>query len=155
MNENQNQDGQDDVVDEDEDIVIDTDAVEALKFECLPKGDYDGVIAALDYSLSQSSNKPMWTVQIEIENNEKFAGKKLFTHISFSPAALPGSKVAIASFAPEVLGSNFRPKAVADSGDLLGKKVRIRVGIQMYNNEKRNKVARWLPVPNTNEFVQS
>lgn len=153
MNNSQVEDDQDDVVDEDEDIVIDTDAVEALKFECLPKADYDVVIAALDYSLSQSSNKPMWTVQLEVENNEQFGGRKLYTHISFSPAALPGSKVAIASFAPEVLGVGFRPKSVADSGDLLGRKARVRLGIQMYQGEKRNKVTRWLPAPKTNEFV--
>ncbi len=146
---------EDDVIvdaEDDDDLQVDLGSTEEMSFEALPQGDYNGVIYALDYSRSQSSNKPMWTVQIEVTEGD-FIGRRLYTHLSFSEKAMPGTKTNIKTFAPDLAESSFAPKAVAESGDLLGKNVRVRVRIQKYQGENRNRVTRWLPAAKDNEFI--
>lgn len=144
---------QDDTIVDDEDFEVNMGEVEASKFEALPQGDYNAVIASLEYGRSQSANKPMWTAQLEVTDGE-YTGRKVYTHLSFSPAAMPITKAALATFAPEYNDVAFKPKEVADNGDLLGKNVRVRLTIKTYEGRKSNQVKRWLPpAAQNNEFI--
>lgn len=143
---------------DDDNFTVDMSQVPDQMFQALPKGDYNVVIEMCEFSRSKSSNKPMWTVRVEVEDGE-YAGKKIYTHLSFSDAAMPGTKMAIKTFAPEILSDPqyqpFAPKKLADEGYLLGKKARVRLGIEKYEGQDKNKIARWLePTTAANQFIQ-
>lgn len=148
-------DGQDDIVgdaDDDDDLEIGLENVESAAFEVIPKGDYDIVIESCEYKRSNASNQPMWAVRLEVETGD-FAGKKLFANLSFSPKALPMTKASIGTFAPELLEGSFKPKQLADNGDLLGKKARVRVIVGTYQGNKNNQVKKWFAPKEQNEFI--
>ncbi len=130
--------------DADDALTINMDEVTAQSFEVIPKGTYDVVIEKLEYGLSKSSGAPMWTVQLAITDGD-FQNRKLFTHLSFSEGALPGTKAAIQKIAPDLLSAAFNPKKIAEDGDLIGTKARVKTGIETYQGEDRSKIKSWLP----------
>jgi hypothetical protein len=129
--------------DNDDNMVINLDEVQEQSFEALPKGTYSAAIEKLDYQLSKSSGKPMWNVQLSVTDGP-YSGRKLFTFVSFSEKALPGTKAAIKVIAPNLLSGNFNPREVAESQDLIGTEVRVRVGIQEYEGTDRNRIQAWM-----------
>lgn len=138
-----------DVIEEDdENLSFNMDEVQAPAREALPKGQYNCVIAQLTYARSASANKPMWTAQLEVEDGT-YAGKKIFTILSFSEKAIGITKQAIATFAPNVLTSDFNPKKIADSGDLLGTKCRVATKIEKYEDQDQTRVSRWMAPTNS------
>jgi hypothetical protein len=140
------------IADDDDNIVLNMNEVEDLKFEALPRGEYDAVIELCEYKRSQASNKPMWSVRLEIEGGD-YAGRKVYTNLSFSEGALPGTKLALKTFLTEEEFTDFHPKALADNGDMLGRKVRVKLDIETYQGNKQNKVKRWLTPKAVNEFI--
>ena len=50
-------------------LVVDFGAVEDTAFEALPKGMYPCTIAECEFTYSQSSGNPMWTLQLEVRKN--------------------------------------------------------------------------------------
>lgn len=128
-------------VEDDDNLSIDMSGVEEFKRELLPSGDYNCIISDCEYSRSQSSNKPMWTLVLEVQDGEH-AKRKLWMHISFSEGALPGSKATINAIKPELLEGPFQPKKVAEEGELVGLPVTAKVGFDTYQGEKTNKVRR-------------
>lgn len=139
--------------DNNESLTIDMDAVEAQSFELIPKGEYECVIEAAEYKLSASSSQPMWNVTLAIVDGE-YAGRKLFTFLSFSPKALPGTKAQIQRFAPELLSKVFDPKRIADDGELTGKAVRAKTKIEPYEGENKTRVAGlYAPKTGGNDFA--
>lgn len=128
----------------DDGFVVDFSQVSDQQFPVLPRGIYDAEIDDLTFGMSQSSGNPMWTVKFETTHEGKKS--KLFSHVVFTPAAMPRSKKFLAAVAPEVLaGGAFSPKAVAEGGALLGRKCRIRVDIKPYEGQLRNNVRDVLP----------
>lgn len=135
------------VIDDDgENFTVDFGSVADAVREVIPKGDYNVVIASLDFQMSQSSNKPMWAIQLEIEDGQ-FAGRKIYTNLSFSEKALSMTKGVIKILKPELLDSPLNPKKIADSGDLLGLKAKVKTKLELYEGEKQTRVARWMPSP--------
>jgi hypothetical protein len=129
---------------EDAGILVDLRNVEEMSFEAIPKGIYPAVLDQCDYSLSKNSGKPMWSARFTIAEGE-YANRKLFTFLSFSEKALPGTKRQIRQFAPELLSVPFDPKQVAESGALVGRPCRVKVDIEDYKPEsgevqKRNRI---------------
>lgn len=124
---------------DEDDLQVDLSQVEEAKFELLPRGWYNCVVLEAEYGLSQNSGKPMWTLQLEVEDGP-FQGRKLFTHLSFSEKALPMTKRTISRIAPQFLEGPFNPQQVADSGELSGIRCRAQVVIRPYEGEKRNSV---------------
>jgi hypothetical protein len=118
-------------------VMIDLNSVEQASFEVIPRGTYAATIASCEYGLSQNSGMPMWTTQLEITEGE-YEGRKLFNHISFSPKALPFTKKTLAAIAPELLSGPFNPETTAS--DMEGKAVRVKVSIEKYEGESRNRV---------------
>lgn len=129
--------------DDDDSLVIDMENVKAQSFEVIPKGTYNVVIEKCEYKRSESSNQPMWEMTMAITDGD-FANRKLFTFMSFSEKALPGTKASIQKIAPALLEGSFSPKKIADNGDLIGVVARVKTKIEPYNGEDRTKVAQWL-----------
>jgi hypothetical protein len=139
---------------DDDNFSLDMGSVPDQVRSVVPKGEYDCVISALEYKRSASKDQPMWSIQLEITEGD-YAGRKLFTVISFSPAALSMAKMAIKTFAPELLemGAAFKPKQVADEGTLLGKICRVKTKIEKYEGEDQTRVARWVEPKAANAFM--
>lgn len=143
------------VIDDDgENFTVDFGAVKSA--EALPKADYNVICEKNEFSLSKSSNKPMWGQIWTVEDGE-FAGRKIYNNMSFSEAALPMTKAALSVIDNSVvLDSAFRPKAYADNGTMLGKRSRVRTKIEEYMGEKQTRIAKFMPaVGGTNAFLQS
>lgn len=120
-------------------LLIDLEGIEGQSFEVIPKGDYDCVIEDVKYAFSQSSGKPMWNVTLTITEGT-YQNRKLFTFLSFSEKALPGTKTQINRIAPELISKHFDPKKIAEEGTLTGRAVRAKVVIEQYEGEDKNRV---------------
>ncbi len=121
-------------------LVVDLSAVEDDSgFEAIPRGMYPCVIDNLEYAISQAKGNPMWTWTLEIEDGE-YAGRKLFYHTVFKGPGLPITKKAIAAVMPDLLSAPFDPEAIANSGEKIGLRLKVRVDQKMYEGEKRNNV---------------
>lgn len=115
-------------------LVIDLSNIEGLKFEAIPKGIYPAVVDQCEYKMSKSSGHPMLEFIFEISEGE-YNGRKLYFYASFSPKALSGTKTSLQRIEPTIFNGPFKPKEVAESGQLLGKPVRLKIKHQEYNGE--------------------
>jgi len=126
-------------------LLVDLANVQEMSFEAIPKGVYPAVLDDLKYEISKNSGQPMWNARFTITDGQ-YTNRKLFTYMSFSEKALPGTKRQIKQFAPELLSAPFNAKKIADEGTLIGKTVRLKLDIEIYKPEgggeaqKRNRV---------------
>jgi len=127
-------------------LIVDLSNVEELKFELIPKGVYDAVVDDLTYGLSKTSGKGMFTWVFAIEGGDH-DGRKLYYYTSFSPKALKGTKTSLVRIDAETFSGQFNPQEVADSGKMLGKKVRIKVSHEerQDNGEMQARVQNIMP----------
>jgi|GEM_PF-2656486 len=131
--------------DDNDGVVVDfSNVADQAGFAAMPRGIYNVTVDDCTYGLSQASGNPMWTFKFEVEDGE-FAKRKLFFHAVFAASSMPRTKKTISIVAPELLASPFNPKAVAESGVLLGRRLRCRVDIRKYQGEDRNNVRDLLP----------
>jgi hypothetical protein len=107
-------------------LIIDLGNVEEMKFELIPKGIYEGTIDEFTFGKSKSSGAAMFTAVLEIDGGD-YAGRKLYSYMSFSQKALKGTKTNLMRIDPETFAGQFDPQKIADSGVMLGKRVRFRV----------------------------
>lgn len=121
------------------DLVINLQDVQEQKFENVPKGKYLAEIDSATFGMSQSSGKPMITLMWKISEGE-YANRKLIQFLSFSAAALPGTKSNIARIAPELTTQAWKPNELCASGFFNGKQARIRVDLGEYNGEQRSQI---------------
>lgn len=129
-------------------LVVNLSGVAELKFELIPKGIYDANIDSVEYKLSKNSNAWMYEFIMEIEGGD-YDKRKLYTYTSFSQKALRGTKTTLMRIDPVTFAGEFNPKAVAESGQLLGKKVRIKIGHDEYNGEQVSRISQVLPAAGT------
>lgn len=137
-------------------LVIDLANVEAMKFEVLPKGDYNVVVVDNDYQLSKSSGQPMWNMQLSVIDEGEYQNRRIFTIASFSEKALPGTKAALAVLAPELLEGPFSPKNPEVVAGMVGRKAKVRVSIRKGTDEypdDRNEVKRWMQPDGAAAFI--
>lgn len=127
------------VFEEGGELTINLADVKELKFENIPKGTYLAEVDDVQFGASQSSGAPMFSLKMKISEGE-YAGRKLPMWLSFSQKALPGTKANLARIAPELITGSFRPQEIANTGALIGRKVRIRVDLGEYNGEKRSQI---------------
>lgn len=128
-----------------ESLVVDLSNVQEMKFEVIPKGVYTAEVDQVDFiEASQSSGAPMLEHTFRVVDGE-FAGRKLKFWTSFSVKALSGSKTALLRLDPNIFNGQFKPQDVAESGQLLGKKVRIKVDIGDYQGRETNRISYILP----------
>lgn len=124
---------------DDDNAVVDFSGVEETKWEAIPKGWYNGTIISMDYKRSQSSNKPMWELRLQVDEGD-YAKRTFFTYVSFSEKALPGTKALLSKVAPQLLEAPLNPKQAADDGILIGIAVKFRLDIEKYEGQNRNRV---------------
>jgi len=138
-----------------DDVAIDlSDVQEDAGFELLPKGTYDVIIDEAEAKKSSSGN-PMISLTLVLEDSAgELAGRKLFTHVVFSPKTMGQAKRTINRLGlPELLEGPF--KCNQDTADLfIGKRARAVVGFQKYNDEDRNTVKNLLaPAGESDSFL--
>lgn len=125
-------------------LTIDLSGVEAMTFDAIPAGIYQGRIEEVTYSLSKSSNKPLWSVKLGITDEGAHQNRKIFTFLSFSPKATPGTKAAMLTFAPELCSTPFRVDDPEILAGLSGRKFKVRTGLEKYNGEDQTRVKKWI-----------
>lgn len=118
--------------------IIDFSGVEDVKFELIPNGKYPCVIADIEATYSSNGN-PMWSLQMEITDGD-YTGRKLFTHIVFSPKAMPFTKITLSRIAPALLEQAFEFDNPDIYSQFQGMDVIAQVGLQKYEGENRNTV---------------
>lgn len=136
-----------------EGLVIDLTNVEEMKFEALPKGTWNGLIEDCEFQLSKSAGKPMWNMKLAVTDEGDYQNRKQFTILSFSEGALPGTKTAIGTFAPELLERPFNPKDPEIIASLIGRPVRFRIKHETYQEEIQSRIAKWLPAGGEDGFI--
>lgn len=111
-------------------------------FEAMPRGTYNVVVDESEFKTSQNGNR-MISLTLQVEDGE-FANRKLFTHIVFSEKTMGRAKKMIRTLGlVNLLEGRFNPEKEADS--FIGARARARVGIRVYEGEKRNEVKELLP----------
>lgn len=131
-------------------VAIDLSDVEEAKFEALPIGEYDGVIAGSEYKLSQSSGAPMWSLKIQVIGGE-YDNRVIFDNVSFSEKALPFTKKTLAVIAPELISGPFDPEEAA--AEMQGKEVRFKTKLETYQGEKQTRIKTYLPLGGGDDFM--
>jgi len=136
--------------DGDSSLSFDMEAVAAQSFEVIPKGIYPAVVENVEFKMS-STDQPMWSITFVLTDGD-FAGRKIFDNMSFAPKALPFTKARLARLAPELISNRFNPKAIAESGDLIGKTIKLKTKIEPYNGEDQTRIASYLPAVSGSGF---
>lgn len=127
-----------------DDFSLDMSSVQAQAgFEVIPKGTYPFVISAAEGKRSQSSNNPMISLTLEIDGGE-YAGRKLFTHVVFSPKAVGRAKQTMQTLGLEELANspNLKPLDPATAEQFVGKRGKAVVTIEKYEGNDQNRVKR-------------
>jgi hypothetical protein len=130
-------------------IVVDLSNVAEAKFENVPKGVYDFEFASVEYKKSQQGSPMLETwLQITGPAGNPAIGRKLPHYLVFSAKALPFTKAAINRIedGAKIFSGQVNLQQVADSGALLGKRARARVGIREYEGQDRSNISQFLPI---------
>ena len=120
-------------------LMVDFNNVEDVAFEALPRGMYDCVIADCEFTYSQSSGNPMWSLQLEVSDGE-YAGRKLYSHMVFAGAGLPITKRQLGRIASDLMEGPFNPEDDEIISGMIGKDVKAKVTVRKYEGQDRNNV---------------
>lgn len=126
---------------ENSNLVLNLDSVDekAGGFEAMPKGEYEAIVDECELGES-SKGAPMITWKFKI-TEEPYNKRTLFWYtvlnLDFGKAAL---KKALIAMGLDIDWANFDVQEFCDNGDAIGMPIRIKVGIQKYEGEKRNNV---------------
>lgn len=126
-------------------FVVDMTSVEEASFEAMPRGNYNVVVSEAEFRFSNEKSSPMWSLTLEVTDGDH-VGRKLFTHVVFTPKALPFAKKSIAALRPELNEQAFDPRDDEIVDSLIGVECTARVTVKMYDGEKRNNVAALYPL---------
>lgn len=124
-------------------LTVDLTDVEDGGFDVIPKGVYNTIVDDAEFKVSQAGGNPMISLTLEVEDGE-YAGRKLFTHVVFSPKAMSMAKRTIKRLGLNtLLEGPFNPEDVVD--DFIGARGRARVTVEKYEGEDTNRVKQILP----------
>lgn len=131
-------------------LLIDLSNVEEMKFDLIPKGAYDAKIDEVQFGKSKSSGQPMMTFILTIEGGD-YAGRKKYFYASFSQKAIKGTKSNLLRIDPNLFSGQFDPQKIVDSGELLGRDIKIKIVHQERtdNGEMQDSVGSILPGSST------
>lgn len=107
-------------------------------FEVLPKGVYPFVVSSAEYKLSQAGNR-MFSLQLEVEDGD-YAGRKLFTNITFSQKALGMAKLTLKALGASYYDATDFVPSQETANELVGLRGRAQVAIEKYEGEDTNRV---------------
>ncbi len=120
-------------------LVVDFDNVEETTFEALPRGTYSCTIAECEFTYSQASGNPMWTLQLEVSEGE-YAGRILYSHLVFAGKGLGFTKRQLSRIAPEIVEKPFDVQDIDVISQMLGKNLRAKVTVRKYEGNDTNNV---------------
>jgi len=124
-------------------------------FEALPPGVYDALIENTEYGISANGGNPMITWQFRITDGE-YANRMQFTHTVLNKElGVATLKKIIIRCVPEVDMGSFNPKKFCDEGTALGFACRLKLKIDLYKGEKRNRVVEVLAPASTEGFLDA
>jgi hypothetical protein len=119
---------------------------EGGNFPLVPKGMHVCVIDDVSFGDSKAGN-PMWTVQWSIEEGEN-ANQKLWSWVVFKADQMGRVKRFLNRIGrTDLANGKFSPAQVADSGELVGVRAKLRVDHRDYEGEKRANVRDVLQAP--------
>lgn len=133
-------------------LMVDFDNVEDVSFEALPVAIYPCVVADCEFTYSQSSGNPMWTLQLEVSEGE-YAGRKLFCHLVFAGKGLPITKRQLSRIAPDLIASAFDPQDADVIAQMLGMDLRAKVTVRKYEGRDTNNVRDLFPAEEGGDFL--
>lgn len=137
---------------EGESLMVDFNDVEDVKFEALPVGIYPVQIADCEFTYSQSSGNPMWTLKLEVRDGE-YANRVLFTHLVFAGKGLPITKRQLTRIAPDLISSPFDPEDPDVIAQMLGIDLRAKVTIRKYEGRDTNNIRDLFPDEGGDDFL--
>jgi hypothetical protein len=123
-----------------ESMSFDLDSVPDPVYELMPSGIYDAVVDSAEAKMSQAGN-PMvqWRIVTEYEGKNR----TLFLFNTLNDNGLPRLRKAVRAANPDGDLSGFSIKNINQF--VAGRRVRIKVNSQTYNNERRNNIQEVLP----------
>lgn len=125
-------------------LMVDFNNVDDVSFEALPVGIYPVTIADCEFTYSQSSGNPMWTLKLEVSEGE-YAGRILFSHMVFAGKGLPMTKKSLSRIAPTLLESAFNPEDPDIIANMLGLDLKAKVTVRKYEGRDTNNVRDLFP----------
>lgn len=135
-------------------LVLDLSGVDekAGGFECMPKGNYEAIVDDCEFGTS-SKGAPMITWKFKV-TEEPYNKRMLFYYTvlnqDFGLAALKKTLIALGL---DIDWANFNPQEFADEGEAIGLPLKVKVGIQKYEGEKRNNVKEVLASSEGGDFL--
>lgn len=98
----------------------------------MPKGNYNCSIEEAVFKISASKGNPMLSLKWAVEDGEYAEqNRKLFSFVIFSEKMIGRAKTFFKRVAPELAElEEFKPKAIAESGVLVGKRARLKVDVE-------------------------
>lgn len=118
--------------------MVDFSEVDAASFEVLIDGSYNVIVSSAEFKYSAAGN-PMWALQLEVQDGD-YEGRKLFYHITFSPAAMPYTKPVIGMLMPDLLETRFDPSDETIVARLQNILLVARVTVGTYQGQANNNV---------------
>ena len=133
-------------------LMVDFNDVEDVSFEALPVALYPVQISDCEFTYSQASGNPMWTLQLEVRDGE-YAGRKLFCHLVFAGKGLPITKRQLGRIAPDLISGPFDPQDPDVIAQMLGMELRAKVTVRKYEGRDTNNVRDLFPDEGDDSFV--
>ena len=122
-------------------------------FDAMPKGEYECIVDDCEFGPSKNTGAPMITWKFKVVSDE-YQNRVLFYHNvlnkTFGVALL---KKTIIALGLETDLKNFKPAEFAANGDAIGLPIKVKVGIQTYEGQKRNTVKDVSPVNQGEDFI--
>lgn len=136
-------------IDEFEDMTVDlSETPDAPAFQAIPPGEYNAMISEATPKISQKGNKMIeWQFSI---TDGPHQNRKLFYHTVLEGTALGMLKQLLVRVAPDIPLNSFSPSK--HSQEMVGRICRLKVGVQPYQGEKRNRIREVLPPPAEDQF---
>ena len=142
---------------ENDNMVLDLNGVDekAGGFEALPVGVYNAMVDEAEFGYSNNSGNPMITWKFKV-TDEPYNNRLLFYHTVLSTdmgkAAL---KKLLMRVCPEVDLGTFNPKTFCNNGEAIGLPCQVKIKIELYKGEKKNKVQDVLSPEVAGSFLNS
>lgn len=134
-------------------LMVDFNDVEDVTFEAIPVGIYPVTIADCEFTYSQNSGNPMWTLRLEVTDGE-YAGRVLFNHLVFAGKGLPMTKRQLKRIVPDLVsGGAFDPQDPDVIAQMLGMNLKAKVTVRIYEGRNTNNVRDLFPDEGGESFV--
>lgn len=140
---------------ENENLVLDLNTVDESKtgFEALPAGVYNAVVDEAEFGYSNNSGNPMITWKFKV-TDEPYNNRLLFYHtVLNTDIGLANLKKTLVRVCPEVDMGSFNPKTFCEEAIAVGLPCRVKIKIDMYKGEKKNKVQEVLAADAAGSFL--